>query len=310
MAVDFAAGCIGGCAGIIVGHPLDTIKVHLQTQDASRPKYKGTFHCFRSLLAKEGTRGLYRGMTSPLGGVAVINAIVFGVHGNMQKRMGSTDSLAPHFITGAVAGFVQSAICSPMELVKTRVQLSVDKRGPLNCLKNIYKCEGTRGVFKGLGITTLREVPAFGSYFLTYEMLTRTENNVQASTATMLLAGGISGCVSWVIVYPVDVVKSRIQADGMQGLPQYKSSWDCLRKSVNKEGFSFLTRGLTSTLIRAFPTNAACFTAVTWSIRLFSGDIELECGTSDSKQEKTALWTHYEKTMNSIANGDSPAAFT
>lgn len=42
-----------GCAGIVVGYPFDTIKVHIQTQDHRNPKYRGTWHCFRTLVARE-----------------------------------------------------------------------------------------------------------------------------------------------------------------------------------------------------------------------------------------------------------------
>lgn len=37
----------------MVGYPLDTIKVHMQTQDYRKPKYRGNWHCFRTILAKE-----------------------------------------------------------------------------------------------------------------------------------------------------------------------------------------------------------------------------------------------------------------
>lgn len=38
-------------------------------------------------------RGLYKGMSSPMAGVAFVNAIVFGVHGNMVKHIQNPDSL-------------------------------------------------------------------------------------------------------------------------------------------------------------------------------------------------------------------------
>lgn len=44
---------ISGCAGIMVGYPLDTVKVHMQTQDCRNPKYRGTWDCLRTILAKE-----------------------------------------------------------------------------------------------------------------------------------------------------------------------------------------------------------------------------------------------------------------
>lgn len=144
---------------------MDTVKVHLQTQDVKSPIYKGTLHCLRSILSKDGASGLYRGMTSPLGGVAVVNSIVFGVYGNSQKVAEDPSSLKSQFISGSLAGLAQSFVCSPMELAKTRLQVQETNgakhkfKGPLSCLNHIYRTEGYRGIFRGLGVTALRDVP-------------------------------------------------------------------------------------------------------------------------------------------------------
>lgn len=270
MALDFFAGCLGGCAGIIVGYPLDTVKVHMQTQDCRNPKYRGTWDCLRTIVAKESMSGLYRGMSSPIAGVAMVNAIVFGVYGHTQRHLSEPDRLSAHFLAGVSAGIAQTPVSSPIELAKTRLQLQSplqsDSRGPMQCLRNIYKKEGYRGVFKGLNITFLREGPSYGVYFVTYEMLTKTSSKQPISTPHMLLAGGLAGTASWVISYPIDVIKSRIQAESSD---RYSGALDCLKKSIRAEGYSCLYRGLNSTILRAFPTNAATFTVVTWTFRLF-----------------------------------------
>lgn len=130
----------------------------------------------------------------------------------------------------------------------------------------VAKAEGLRGVFRGLGATICREVPGFGTYFFAYELMTRPAGP-PLSTSHMMFAGGLSGTLSWVITYPIDVVKSRLQVDGMGGVYRYTGFVDCLRKSIQTEGYRVLTRGLGSTVLRAFPTNAATFTVVTWVIR-------------------------------------------
>lgn len=279
MALDFAAGCLGGCAGIMVGYPLDTVKVHMQTQDNRNPKYKGTLHCLRTLIKKESVSGLYRGMTSPMAGVAVVNAIIFGVYGQAQKHMSDKDRLSYHFLAGTMAGIAQSPISSLIELAKTRMQLqsSTNKTfsGPMKCLKHIHKKEGFRGVFNGFGITFLREAPSFGTYFLTYEFLTQSKEPI--STSRMLLAGGLAGTASWIVSYPLDVIKSRIQAESNN---RYNGALDCYRKSVRSEGYSCLYRGLNSTIIRAFPTNAMTFAVVTWTFRFF-GEQRIETSNTE-----------------------------
>lgn len=204
-----------------------------------------------------------------MAGVAFVNAIVFGVYGNTQRQLSEPDALHSHFLAGATAGIAQSPVCSPMELAKTRLQLQsstgVQFTGPLQCLRYIYRNEGFRGVFKGLGVTFLREAPGYGIYFTTYEALTRSDSPTPISTFQMLMAGGLAGTASWIATYPIDVIKSRLQAETSG---KYSGAIDCLRQSISAEGYSCLFRGLNSTIIRAFPTNAATFAVVTWSFRL------------------------------------------
>jgi hypothetical protein len=70
-----------------------------------------------------------------------------------------------------------------------------------------------------------------------------------------LLAGGAAGVASWASIYPLDVVKSRVQA-----APGRYAGWvDCARQSVRSEGWSVLTRGLSACLLRAALVNAAIF---------------------------------------------------
>lgn len=263
---------------MLVGHPFDTVKVRLQTQDPGRPRYAGTLHCLRTMVKEESVRGLYKGVTSPLAGVSVVNALVFGVYGNAQRHL--DPSLSSHALAGGAAGAVQSVACSPVELAKTRLQLQgqqglqglqrLQYTGPVDVLNQVWRSEGVRGVFRGFWPTLAREVPAFSVYFASYEWMTR--GDAQVPTWRLLLAGGMAGTLSWVLTYPVDVVKSRVQADGLNGSPRYQGGLHCLRHCLAAEGPAFLFRGLSSTILRAFPTNAATFAAVAWTMRLLQDE--------------------------------------
>ena len=151
-------------AGLAVAFPFDTVKVHLQTQDYRNPVYKGTLDCIKKIVQRDSLKGLYRGMSSPMAGVTVVNAIVFGVYGNAERHLSDPTSLYSHFLAGSMAGLAQSVICSPMELIKTRLQvqqnMAIQKyRTPTECLSHIWKNDGFKGIFRGLGITIARDVP-------------------------------------------------------------------------------------------------------------------------------------------------------
>lgn len=208
-----------------------------------------------------------------MAGVAAVNAIVFGVYGNLQRRSANPNSISSHFWAGTAAGLVQTVITSPMELAKTRMQLQshmpVDAqfKSPLECVRHIYRNEGPRGLFRGMGITAVRDVPGFASYFVLYEMMIRM--SACPGPFHTLMAGGMAGMLSWVLSCPIDVVKTRLQADGNGGsLRVYTGIKDCIVKSYRSEGLSFMTRGMSSTLLRAFIMNSVCFYVVAFTMKV------------------------------------------
>ena len=69
---EFVAGGIGGMAGVVAGHPLDTLRIRIQqpTLAASGVKVSAT-RLLRNIVSSEGPSALYRGMTAPLASVAV-----------------------------------------------------------------------------------------------------------------------------------------------------------------------------------------------------------------------------------------------
>ncbi len=84
----------------------------------------------------------------------------------------------------------------------------------MDCVRQIWKAEGIRGIFRGLNITIAREIPAFGLYFASYEAMTRRKDPTQPLGAFhMLMAGGGAGVVSWLFTYPIDFLKSRLQVE-------------------------------------------------------------------------------------------------
>ncbi len=220
-------------------------------------------------------------MAPPLVGQVFINAVIFGVQGNTLRRL-KDKGVKGHFISGAVAGGIQTFLCSPVELIKTRMQLqgqgesrkqlkthvrACDKynyANPVDCISKIYKHEGFRGPFRGMLCTFIREVPSFGVYFAAYFSLCKylKANTGAFNIPKLFICGGLSGMLTWIVTYPIDVVKTRIQADGV-GKNTYNGIIDCVQKSYKKDGYRVFFRGFNATIIRAFPTNAATLATVT-----------------------------------------------
>ena len=77
----------------------------------------------------------------------------------------------------------------------------------------------------------------------------------------VMTAGVMAGFGLWGSMFPIDTIKSKIQADSLSK-PQFKGTIDCIQRSVQIEGYGGLWRGVTAALWRAIPVNAAIFLAV------------------------------------------------
>ncbi|XP_047142479.1 mitochondrial carnitine/acylcarnitine carrier protein isoform X1 [Hydra vulgaris] len=268
---NFIAGGAGGVCLVITGQPLDTIKVRLQTQVKGSNVYTGTWDCAKKTIQKEGFRGLYKGMATPLIGVTPIYAICFFGFG-IGKKLQTTDpnqelSLPQIFNAGLLSGVFTTVIMTPGERIKCLLQIqSGDPKnskynGAWDCAKKVYKEEGLfRGIYKGTGATLLRDVPASGAYFMGYEMLLRylapEGERDKLSVLRTLAAGGCAGILNWIVAIGPDTLKSRFQT---APIGQYTGVVDVFTQMVRKEGFLSLFKGLTPVMLRAFPANAACF---------------------------------------------------
>ncbi|XP_062257813.1 cAMP-dependent protein kinase type II-alpha regulatory subunit-like isoform X1 [Platichthys flesus] len=134
---NFFAGGFGGVCLVFAGHPLDTIKVRLQTQPKPKPGekliYGGTIDCFKKTLAKE-----------------------------------------------------------------------VKYAGPMDCVKQLYREFGIRGVYKGTALTLMRDVPASGMYFMSYEWLKNLLT--PAGKRSILIPAGLKELLQG---YAVEVLRCR-----------------------------------------------------------------------------------------------------
>lgn len=200
---------------------------------------------------------MYKGLSSPLVGSMFINAVLFGVEENVRRRLFDGASMSTsessgnyklYAVSGAIAGLTQAFMLSPVELIKIKMQThSTAYVNSWTCARDVLKRDGARTLMRGTLLTILRDVPGVSSYFISFEYLCNSYRKPrdQLSVSNLLMAGGLAGCFSWVITYPIDVIKTRYQID-----LTYSNARDCLRKSVKSDGYMVLWRGLAPTLLR------------------------------------------------------------
>jgi solute carrier family 25 carnitine/acylcarnitine transporter 20/29 len=168
-AKELSAGAIAGMVQVLVGQPFDTVKVRLQTQSI----YKGPIDCAKKTFEIDGLKGFYKGTLTPLVGTGVCVAVQFGAMEGAKRYFGGGQLTIPQlYMSGAFAGLANSVISGPMEHVRIRLQVQQgvgEYKGPGDFISKVYRQYGVGGLFKGQGITLLREGHGFGVYFAVYE---------------------------------------------------------------------------------------------------------------------------------------------
>uniref|UniRef100_A0A3Q2DY20 Solute carrier family 25 member 20 n=1 Tax=Cyprinodon variegatus TaxID=28743 RepID=A0A3Q2DY20_CYPVA len=245
----------GGMAGIFnwaVAIPPD---VRLQTQPKPKPGesllYAGTIDCFKKTLAKERDGGPNNRS------YAHVCCLFLWIWTRYPQL----------FAAGMLSGIFTTAIMAPGERIKCLLQIQastgeVKYAGPMDCVKQLYREAGIRGVYKGTALTLMRDVPASGMYFMSYEWLKNLltpagKSPSELSIPSVLFAGGMAGIFNWAVAIPPDVLKSRFQT-APEG--KYPNGFrDVLRELIREEGITSLYKGFNAVMLRAFPANAACF---------------------------------------------------
>eukprot|EP00579_Thalassiosira_antarctica_P005060 CAMPEP_0201881380 /NCGR_PEP_ID=MMETSP0902-20130614/11701_1 /ASSEMBLY_ACC=CAM_ASM_000551 /TAXON_ID=420261 /ORGANISM="Thalassiosira antarctica, Strain CCMP982" /LENGTH=330 /DNA_ID=CAMNT_0048409575 /DNA_START=48 /DNA_END=1040 /DNA_ORIENTATION=+ len=271
---DLIAGGVAGSCGIIVGHPLDSLKVRMQMISGSG----NAAPSFTTLLNSAKFGSVWKGIGAPLTMAAVINASIFLTYGGSTRvwdeyyydpeKTKATSSFTKNAICGGVTGIVSSLIICPSEHVKTKLQTQkvsakVSYRNSFHAAEHIFTNHGIVGLYRGFSATIARQVPGFIVYFPTYHRLKdyaiQNHFGTQYTLLASILSGGISGSVSWAIVYPVDLIKSRIQALPLGCSKKERSAVHVAKEVIRQHGWRALYRGLGITIMRAFPVNGIIF---------------------------------------------------
>lgn len=257
MAKDFIAGGAGGLCLLAVGQPFDTIKVRMQVQP---DVYTGGLQAARLTIAKEGPFALYKGVGAMIPGIAPVFALSFLGYEHGKKMFGDT-SVFQLGAAGAFSAVYTTPLIGPGERIKCVAQVSKAKGSSLDVVKQLWKESGPKGLLRGSEMTLARDGFGGALYFGTYETLKRKfqarAGTDQLGMGPLLLSGGLAGWAMWSVVYPLDVIKSKIQTapEGVKRSEVLKS----IRSEIKVNGISTVYRGLFVVLLRAFPANAACF---------------------------------------------------
>ena len=169
------------------------------------------------------------------------------------------------FAAGGMAGAAAQTVVYPLEIVKTRVSLSASGCSMATVIAAVLRAEGARGLFKGLTPSLVGIFPYAGIDLMANSVLKDAlaakyaEIGRDPGVAELLGCGMASSTSAMLVTYPLNLVRTRLQASGMPGQPTYSGPVECAGKILAKEGFKGLYRGLVPNLAKVLPATSVSY---------------------------------------------------
>jgi len=257
------AGSTAGSLGVVVGQPIDMLRVRLQIGA-------------QNFTHSTGFLALFKGVVPPLLMTGVVSSLQFGVYQGIQneceRRLSKSSRALPlwtHFVAGFGAGAALSIVTSPFLILKVQQQALGEDL--LHSAARLVRAEGARGLFRGFGAHFYADSAGRGVYMMSYEALKRVAGSdcSSLSNAQRLVAGAGAGMLTWLAIYPADVVRSRLFAlrPGLGSL----SSSQCVRLVYREHGWKGFFKGMGLTVLSAGPIAAVVLPTYDLILQLLAG---------------------------------------
>lgn len=264
-----AAGTAGSVAALI-SNPFDVAKTRLQLQNelvasnaaGTQLHYRNVFHCLLVTTRQEGVAAIQKGLTPAIAYNFSMQSIRLGIFSWFVTRSSSVrvSSSLVDLGAGFLGGMSAAAICSPLSLVKVRMQTFGSQvgaqqayRGITHGILSIYREGGVRGLFAGSWASQMRVGVGSAAQLASYKLAKSiVSGTLKVDGLPMfIISSAISGIFTSLSMNPLDVVSTRLYNQGTNA--KYRGVLDCLVKTVKTEGFFALWKGLTGQYARIVP---------------------------------------------------------
>ena len=164
-----------------------------------------------------------------------------------------------YLIAGGVAGATSRTFTAPLDRIKVVLQVQTTRARVMPAIRDILREGGFLGFFRGNGLNVMKVAPESAIRFYTYELLKGfvadfkgEQDKADIGTSGRLFAGGLAGAVAQAAIYPMDLVKTRIQTCSFEGgrIPSLRA---LSRDIWVQEGPRAFYRGIVPSLLGIVP---------------------------------------------------------
>lgn len=276
------AGLASGIATRMIIQPLDVLKIRFQLQEEpirgqNSGKYKGVLQSVRLITREEGVRSFWKGHVPAQGLSAMYGLVQFSSFEFLSREIGcrlppNNASLrsSADFFCGGLSGCLAMTAAMPLDVIRTRLVAQSGNavyRGTTHAIIQIWHRDGPIGYFRGWIPSIAQIAPFTGLQFALYNCFIgwwpRIVPNHESTGA--LLSGAMAGTVAKTVLYPLDMVRHRLQMNGFERRGFGKTSdyrIGMLRTMVmvvRNESFYGLFKGLWPSQIKAAANSGCAF---------------------------------------------------
>ncbi|GHP03144.1 hypothetical protein PPROV_000189900 [Pycnococcus provasolii] len=267
--LNFGLSGFSNMAAAAVTNPIDVLKVKLQLDKTNNSMMQRV----TNLVRDEGAAGLFtRGLPASLMREGVYGTIRLGAYDQIKSQLDhvgipalSEGSALGKVVAAGTAGAIGSAIGSPTELVKVKMQATgwAESEKPftttLCCWKRVVRTEGISGLFCGAKAFVVRSSVLTGTQIPSYEVskhYLKEHGIMEEGTTLHLTASMAAGLAATATCSPFDFIKTRMMNEGAR---YDYNSWKCFTQSVAKEGPLSLYKGAFANWLRLGPHTIVTF---------------------------------------------------
>jgi len=272
----WAASAAPAFAWAGIGVPFDVIRTRLQTTSTAR--FRSAWHCLHHTVRIEGVLALWKGLTPQVLISLPSSTLLFGTYQALRPESPRAATVSGEwrrfyvgvFGAGFASGVALTALQNPLDVWRIQLQTTYGGDSPPS------PPAITRNAWRGLSLTAVRNLPGNGVFFLLHEYLDvnvrepmSRDGSPASPSMARLLCGGATGVLFNLLLSPVDVIRSRLMATESGGVLYHARA--VLREHGALRGFF---RGADVTVLKAFPTNAVGFLALSKAKWLLGVDNE------------------------------------
>ncbi|KAK4694693.1 hypothetical protein P7C71_g2937, partial [Lecanoromycetidae sp. Uapishka_2] len=153
IAMASTSGFLGG----IAGNPADVLNVRMQHDMSLGPEhrrnYRNAIDGLIRMSREEGWRSLFRGVWPNSMRAVLMTASQLASYDGFKRvlleKTNLEDNLTTHFTASFLAGFVATTVCSPVDVIKTRVMSAKESESLIELLRRTIANEGVGWMFRG-----------------------------------------------------------------------------------------------------------------------------------------------------------------